>query len=126
MKILFDTSVIIYFALDDAKLKSQTRELIVNSENYVSSVSIWEILQKTKTGKLKLPEASINVIENLMEALNASFLNFTAADAIHLEKLPDIHKDPFDRMLICQSINNGIALVTDDKFIAKYPIKTIW
>ena len=53
-------------------------------------------------------------------------LKLAERDSFHLSRLPDVHKDPFDRMLICQAIENGLTLLTSDRYIQQYPVKTLW
>ena len=59
-------------------------------------------------------------------ANGAASLRFRADDAFHLSKLPALHKDPFDRMLICQAIARGLTILTPDENITQYPVLTKW
>lgn len=96
------------------------------NELFVSSISLWEIAQKTQAGKLQMDVPLEKVRRIIEEDFGAEILSFKAADCMHLAVLPPLHKDPFDRMLMCQAIEGGMALVTDDVEIRRYPIKTCW
>jgi len=88
---------------------------------FVSAVSIWEIGIKRSLGKLEAPD-------NLTEEIKShrfTPLNITHEHADFASKLPDIHKDPFDRMLIAQTIIEKLTLVTRDTSIARYDVNTL-
>ncbi len=123
---LLDTSILIYTDSGKLPLKIQTLLSDTSSRKFISSISIWEILQKARINKLPVHFTKPEFIKGIIEDLDATLLEFTGEDAFTITKLPPIHKDPFDRMLICQAINNGLAIVTDDMEIHKYSIKTIW
>ena len=88
---------------------------------YLSSISVAEIMIKSAVGKLN---TDFDVIEMVKES-GIELLDFTAKDAVLLKDLPLHHKDPFDRILICQSKINKMKLMTDDKKIQLYDCKTI-
>jgi PIN domain nuclease of toxin-antitoxin system len=75
---------------------------------------------------LPLPESPRGVIPRLREAHGFTELPLTEAAAFQLTKLPELHRDPFDRMLVCQCIEHGLTLVTPDEAIQDYPIRTLW
>jgi PIN domain nuclease of toxin-antitoxin system len=92
---------------------------------YISSASIWEIALLKKKGRL--------AIENLHQWKNdiltyspVKMIDPTVSDMIDSTLLPDHHKDPFDRLLIAQAINNTAYLVTRDEIITRYSVKTFW
>ena len=91
----------------------------------VSPVSFWEIALLVKKGRIGLDNIDAWRIR-VMENTGLRELNPTAHDMIASVRLPDYHKDPFDRLLIMQSINNTAILVTKDENIAKYELKTLW
>jgi PIN domain nuclease of toxin-antitoxin system len=99
-------------------------EVIEDSANtiLVSVVSAWEIAIKKALGRLDTPDN----LEDVIEA--AGFLQrlVTFADVRHLVVLPAHHKDPFDRMLVAQAMQEGAPLVSSDPQIARYPIQVIW
>ncbi|MCX5922051.1 MAG: type II toxin-antitoxin system VapC family toxin [Candidatus Dependentiae bacterium] len=120
---LLDTHILLWWLANDKKLVKKTRDLIANPSNniIVSTVSIWEIVIKKSLNKLIAPD-------NLKEVIisnDFSILSITADHALYLEKLPMIHNDPFDRLLIAQSLVEKVTLITADEIIPKYDIKCL-
>lgn len=120
MRLLLDTNIFLWSILDDAKLSKNARTIIVNAdERYVSSASIWEIAIKKSLGKLD----SDNDIENLSEVIGASGfmeLPISAKHAATVNGLANIHRDPFDRLLIAQAICEPLIFLTSDKRLQEY------
>ncbi len=106
----------------------RAREFIASPENelFLSSVSSWEISVKCNLKRLDLPEPPESYIPNIRNAHQIKSLSLDEEATLYLSKLPDYHKDPFDRMLVCQSIVSGMQIVTPDRAISQYPIKTLW
>ncbi|MCW5213151.1 type II toxin-antitoxin system VapC family toxin [Desulfobulbus sp. TB] len=73
-----------------------------------------------------LPAAPEAFIPTERKTHKIASLKLAEKDSFHLSKLPDIHKDPFDRMLICQTIENGLTILTSDRYIQQYLVKTLW
>lgn len=128
MKLLLDTSAFLWFISGDARLSARARQSIEadSSEVFLSSVSIWEITVKCGLGKLPLPAPAARFVCQERERQGFHPLSLDEQDVQHLEKLPSHHRDPFDRMLICQCIEKGLRLVTSDPLITRYPIPTLW
>jgi PIN domain nuclease of toxin-antitoxin system len=103
-------------------------EIFANRENevYLSVLSAWEIALKHSLGRLPLPEPPEKFVPKQREAQGISTLAFSEEEALYLSRLPLVHKDPFDRMLICQAIVHGLAILTPDPLITQYPVRTIW
>jgi PIN domain nuclease of toxin-antitoxin system len=120
MKFILDTHTLLWWLADDKKLSFQIREIITDSKNivYVSSVNIWEIEIKKSLGKLKAPEIDSKIIADCQ----FEELPVHVKHVIALKSLPNHHNDPFDRLLICQSIVEKAKLLTDDNLIAKYQL----
>lgn len=120
MRILLDTNIFVWCILDDKKLTKHARELLMNADAiYVSSASIWEIAIKKSLGKID----SANDLENLSEAIDASgFLELpiTSHHASRVCSLKQIHRDPFDRILIAQAITEPLIFVTADTLLEAY------
>lgn len=117
---LLDTHILLWWLSDDKKLGKKRTELLAQSSNQiaVSTVSIWEIVIKKSLGKLKVPDNLKEVIyENEFE-----ILSITPDHVLSLQNLPPIHNDPFDRLLIAQSIYEDMVIVTADKIIPKYEV----
>jgi PIN domain nuclease of toxin-antitoxin system len=118
MRLLLDTHVFLWCLNDDRQLSNKARSMIQSAtEVYVSSASIWEASIKMKIGKL-----NVNLDSLVTSIADSGFLELpiSAAHAAYTYHLPDIHKDPFDRMLIAQSILEPLRLVTADKVLKDY------
>jgi len=93
---------------------------------YVSTVSFWEVAIKYSIGKLELPESPDHFLRKIRDKLGAEILPLDEESALHLVRLPKLHRDPFDRILICQAIVHGMVFVTPDNRISRYPVRTAW
>ncbi len=93
---------------------------------FLSSVSVWEIIVKNGIGKLPLPLPAEEFIASQRIKHKIETLPLTEKAVFHLAKLPQHHKDPFDRMLICQAIEHDLTILTSDGLIVQYPVKTVW
>ena len=128
MKILLDTCTFLWIASDSKELSTQAKNLFHNTENiiFLSSVSVWEMVVKNKLGKLPLPEKPEVFINEICETHFIEVISLDIRAIFHLSNLPDFHRDPFDRMLICQAIDQDLTLLTSDELIVQYPVKTAW
>ncbi len=128
MSLLLDTCVVLWLTLESARIPPKLLELLKNPavQRYMSAASVWEIVVKWQLGKLKLPKPPAEFIVEARQEGRIRPLPVEDAAVLQLQKLPNLHADPFDRMLICQAIEGGMAIVTPDDAIRQYPIKTIW
>jgi PIN domain nuclease of toxin-antitoxin system len=92
----------------------------------LSAISAWEIALKYHMGKLRLPESPERLIPARRASRGIASLEFDEASALQSLKLPPLHRDPFDRMIIAQAIAHGLAIVTPDPAVAQYPVRVIW
>jgi PIN domain nuclease of toxin-antitoxin system len=124
MKILLDTHVFLWFITGDARLSEAMRQGIRDAENevYLSVVSVWETIVKHQLGKLPLPAPPESYIPAQRERHRIESLSINEASVAHLAKLPPLHRDPFDRMLICQAMHNDLVLATADGPMRSYTI----
>ncbi|OIN97991.1 MAG: PIN domain nuclease [Anaerolineae bacterium CG03_land_8_20_14_0_80_58_20] len=127
MKLLLDTHVFLWFISGEERLPTAMREVIRDpqTEVFLSVVSLWEAIVKQQIGKLPLPEPAETYLPIQRERHFIESLSLDENAITHLAKLPSIHRDPFDRMLICQAIEHGMSLVTVDEVIPNYPV-SIW
>ena len=104
------------------------RDLLLDADNerYLSTISALEIAIKYAVGKLELRSRPDRFVPRHRDWLRAAALSFDEKSALHMPRLPGLHRDPFDRALICQAIVHGLALLTPDEQIAHYPVRTIW
>lgn len=128
MKLLLDTCAFLWFQADDASLSKTARAAILDPANevFLSAVSVWEIGRKFAIGGLTLDAQPEILIPFVREASGLKSLPLTEADALMAEKLPLLHKDPFDRMLIAQALVNGMKVVTADAAFGAYPVPLLW
>jgi PIN domain nuclease of toxin-antitoxin system len=87
---------------------------------------VWEITTKHKAGKLPLPEPPERLIPTERRLRGVDAFAFDEDAALVVSRLPLLHRDPFDRMLISQAIAHGLAIVTPDPQIAQYPVRIVW
>jgi PIN domain nuclease of toxin-antitoxin system len=121
MRLLPDTHVVLWWLADDPTLPLNIREhLDSDPEVYLSAASVWEIAIKQALGKIQPPEVAERV-----QASGFRPLPITSDHAIAAGRLPAIHNDPFDRMLIAQALVEDLTLITRDAMIQKYEIATM-
>lgn len=127
MNLLLDANVLIWLGVGSRGLSVPASKAIQNATAlYYSPVSIAEIGLKLGKGGLTLQPDLTTFVANLAAAYDLRSLPFDDLAALELESLPMHHRDPFDRMLICQAIAHQLAVVSADKVFRHYPIKTIW
>jgi PIN domain nuclease of toxin-antitoxin system len=127
MNLLLDTHSFLWFIKGDARLSAHAVTSFQKASRvFLSAVSVWEIAQKYHVGKLPLPREAAAYVQEQRATHQIESLPFMEEDCLHFTKLPAIHRDPFDRMLICQAIEHGLTIVTNDRAIMAYPIKTLW
>jgi PIN domain nuclease of toxin-antitoxin system len=117
MRVLLDTHVLLWALVRPAKLSAAVLKRIEAAEVYVSAASIWEIGIKAAIGKLK---ADPREILEAVEPAGFLFLPISGEHAVEAAKLPPLHKDPFDRMLVAQASVEPMILLTDDSALRNY------
>ena len=128
MRILLDTVTFLWAVTDAPDLSDDARELFVDPGNeiYLSSVSTWEIVIKHSLGKLPLPEPPARFVPAQRKQHGIDSLPLDEETALHLTRLPALHRDPFDRMLVCQAIVHHLVILTPDELINQYSARTMW
>jgi PIN domain nuclease of toxin-antitoxin system len=129
MPFLLDTNACLWVCYEFDLLSRNARAILTDEQSslYFSSISIAEIAIKRSIGKLSLPHSLQEFQIELASALKVNPLSWDFPEANLLETLPLIHKDPFDRMLICQAMVHGLTIVTPDQAIAQYSqISCVW
>ena len=123
LKIIIDTHIFLWALSEPEKLDAQKKQALQALYNtiYVSSVSIAEMMIKASIGKLNV---NFDPVE-MTEKMGFELLDFTAKDALLLKEMPLHHKDPFDRMLLAQSITNNFVIMSDDQKFIHYDCKLI-
>ncbi|MBT4836092.1 MAG: type II toxin-antitoxin system VapC family toxin [Methylococcales bacterium] len=120
MNFLLDTHILIWSLENNPKLSDAFREVITDGKNmiFVSAVSAWEISIKKAMGKLNVPD---NLTEEI-KYKRFTPLNINFDHAKLAGELPHFHKDPFDRLLIAQSIIEKLVFITNDQKISQYQV----
>lgn len=128
MRLLLDTHAFLWWIAGDQRLPVRVRRAIRNERNakFVSAASAWEITTKYRLGKL--PEAS-ELAPSVADAIAGegfAELAITVADGARAGALPELHRDPFDRILIAQAILNDLTLVSRDSLFDRYGVQRLW
>ena len=124
--ILLDTCALIWSLFESDRLSPSASAAIRDNDHAVSIASLWEMSIKVSLGKLELSK-SITEIADLCDRCHIDILPITPQECETIQILPFIHKDPFDRIIIAQSIRHGAPIITDDEKIWAYDnIEKIW
>jgi PIN domain nuclease of toxin-antitoxin system len=128
VRILLDTCTFLWIIGDAPELSNRARELFIDPANdvFLSAVSAWEISVKHGLGRLPLPEPPEKFIPLQRERHGIEALPLEEEATLYLNRLPSSHRDPFDRMLICQAIVHGMVILTPDELITQYPVRSLW
>lgn len=119
MRVLLDTHILLWWLMDDRRLPKAADNIIKDPDNavFVSAASIWEVAIKASLGQI---EADPLAIQSAIEPSGFTELSITGKHAAQVAKLPSYHRDPFDRMLVAQSLAEPMRLLTSDTLLAKY------
>jgi len=128
VRLLLDTCTFLWIAAGAPDLSSHARELFTDPDNevYLSVVSAWEIAVKHAAGRLPLPESPERFVPAERHRHGIDTLPLDEDTALHLARLPALHRDPFDRMLVCQAIVHGLVILGPDPLITQYSIRAAW
>ena len=128
MNILLDTNVFLHMTTEPHRLTKKARMLIEDPATslFLSSVSVGEIALKYSLRKLPLPKPPSQFVPEQRHIYAIQSLPLHESSTLLLESLPLLHKDPFDRMLICQALEHGMAILTSDEAMSQYEVQTLW
>lgn len=126
MKVLLDTHTLLWALTDKSKLSERVQKLLPQADTWLSVASLWEILIKAQLGKIPLPKPAGPYVMSRLQLNGVRVLQITPDHVLRIELLPDHHRDPFDRMLIAQSLEENLPLVTADRVFAHYAVELIW
>ncbi len=128
MRAILDTHAILWWVTNNPQISQVVRDIITDSDNilYLSVASSWEIIIKFNTGKLPLQELPTQFIQSCLRGNRFERMAIDLPHVLQLNTLPDHHKDPFDRILITQAQVEDIPILTVDRLIVQYPVRTIW
>lgn len=126
MKILLDTHTLLWALTEQSRLSPRVRLLLSSAETWFSVAGVWEIITKVKVGKLSLPQPAGTFVTSELSSNGVQVLPVTLDHVLRLESLELHHRDPFDRILIAQSLEENLPIVTSDPLFARYPVQLIW
>src|SRR5580698_3383372 len=123
MKAILDTHAFLWALAGDERMSRLARETYAGPAGlFLSIASVWEILIKVQSGKLKLPRPAGPYVLRKLAENGIELLPISIDHLLALERLPMHHRDPFDRMLIAQSMEENLPIVTSDKLFASYEV----
>ena len=127
MRILLDTHIFLWFISGDIQLSTDVRDAIRDPDNevYLSTISVWEAIIKYQLGKLPLPECPETYLPKQRNLHQIVSLDLDEISVAQLAKLPPLHRDPFDRMLICQALQNDLTIATVDAAVRAYSVSIL-
>ena len=128
MRLLLDTHTLIWWATSSEKLSQSGLDLLTNLDNrlFFSIASVWEMQIKCQIGKLKLGKSVQELIVNQQNNNNLHILPIELAHVYALGNLPDVHRDPFDRIIVAQAVVESLPILSIDSLLDGYPIQRIW
>jgi PIN domain nuclease of toxin-antitoxin system len=126
MRVLIDTSVFLWGIQHEDRLSRRVQALLPKSDVWISVAGLWEIITKVKVGKLILPTPVGDYLSEKLKVNGVLILPITFAHVRRLEELPLHHRDPFDRILIAQSLDENVPVVTSDPWFKRYPVEVVW
>jgi PIN domain nuclease of toxin-antitoxin system len=128
MEYLLDTHTLLWIITDDNQLSNKVKKLFLDEENeiFLSIASLWEIAIKVSLNRLELGQSLTDFYYKHVIGNKIKLLDLKVEHLAVLETLEFHHKDPFDRLIVCQSIVEKIPVLSSDKVLSKYPIKRVW
>jgi len=128
LKVLVDSHALIWATVEPHLLSPRARQLLSHPEHELlfSLVSLWELSIKISNGKLTPLGASITDVIEVLKRRGAQLLPIRIEHIVRLETLPLHHRDPFDRLLIAQALEEDLAILSSDRLLHQYPAKIVW
>jgi len=128
MKVLLDTHVFIWLDTQPEKLSRTAMEICLDTDNqlYLSLASMWEMQIKVQLGKLKLKIPLAEMLNVQQQANGLNILNIALNHVYQLQVLPFHHNDPFDRLIIAQSVLENMTLISIDEKFKAYNVPLLW
>jgi PIN domain nuclease of toxin-antitoxin system len=128
VRVLLDTHVLLWWLAGDDRLPPGVGDLIDDPATrvHVSSASLWELVVKTAVGRLRLDDDPAVLFTEPLDAAGFRVLPVDRRHVLALPELPDLHRDPFDRMLVAQALVEDLDVVTGDQQVRRYPVRVVW
>jgi PIN domain nuclease of toxin-antitoxin system len=126
--VLLDTCTFLWIIAGANELSERARTLVADPAHQVllSAASAWEISVKHALGKLPLPDDPVRFVAAERVRHRIDELPIAEAAALNVGRLPPLHRDPFDRMLVSQAVLGGYTILTPDRLITQYPAAATW
>ncbi len=128
MKILLDTCTFLWLSSQPGELSATARAALENRENEIllHQISVLEIVIKCASGRLTLTAPPSAFIRDSIERHDLRYISLDDETVFNLGKVPPVHRDPFDRLLVSHALLNGLTVATPDPFIHRYPVRALW
>lgn len=128
MRVLFDTHAFLWVISDDPRLSSSARNAFSRQENEIilSVASVWEVLLKAATGRFPFPQPAGPFLRSELRKGSVIVLPILLQHVLRLEDLPSHHRDPFDRIILAQAIEEKMPIVSIDVKFRQYPVAVLW
>ena len=127
MRLLLDTHTLIWFDAEPERLSDRSRSMLTDDNNdlFLSIASIWEMQVKLQTGRLMLRLPLSLLIDEQIKNAGLTILSIEPRHVYQLQTLPDVHRDPFDRIMIAQAIVENLLFVSKDLVLGEYPVQQV-
>ena len=125
MRYLLDTQTLLWGLYDSSELSHEVIRIMSNDSCFISIASLWEMAIKSSLGKLSLSQPIPDIYSKCKE-YGIEMIPLKPEHCQKVMSLPFIHKDPFDRIIIAQAIEEDLIILTKDAYIPLYPVKTLW
>ena len=128
MRLLLDTHTLIWFDAEPERLSDMSRSMLTDANNdlFLSIASIWEMQVKLQSGRLMLRLPLSQLIDDQIKNAGLRILSIEPRHVYQLQTLPDVHRDPFDRIMISQAIVENLLFVSKDSVLGGYPVQQVW
>lgn len=128
MRLLLDTQAFLWAISAPERLRRSVRRALEDEANevFVSAASAWEIAIKVRLERLRLPDDPQRFVPEQMAENALQPLPVQIRHALRVFDLPDVHRDPFDRLLVAQAVVEDLVLVTGDPQLRRYPVRVLW
>lgn len=128
MNFLIDSHTLVWSLLEDHRLSKRARHIFQSPPGslHISMVSLWELSIKITIGKLRTLGSSIAYFRDECREYGIQIIPLRIEHVLRAETLPLHHRDPFDRLLIAQAIEENLTILTDDAHFRRYPVKIVW
>lgn len=127
MRILLDTHALLFCVTEPQLLSARAKSAVADPANsvFVSAATVWEIAIKTRIGKLQA-RALLETINEQLREHGFEDLPVTVSHAVRCADLPDVHRDPFDRMLAAQAVEEELTIISQDRVFDRYGVRRVW